>query len=145
LTPLFVQSPVVVDRAGFAALLVQQVLREELVDRLIHRDFAVPPVLGEPVSADFCDEGSKRPCRLGLGVGLDGAVQATYSAICVPAGGDGELRRCKARQVSDRAVLTPMRRTRKALVSTTEQGLRVVPPLGLEPRTCGLRVRCSAS
>lgn len=84
------QSPVVVDRAGFAALLVQQVLREELVDRLIDRDFAVPPVLGEPVSADFCDEGSKRPCRLGLGVGLDGAVEATYSATCVPAG-DGEL------------------------------------------------------
>src|SRR5690606_41073481 len=34
--------------------------------------------------------------------------------------------------------------TSEALAGPPGQGLHDVPPLGLEPRTCGLRVRCSA-
>ena len=36
------------------------------------------------------------------------------------------------------------RRTRRCPVSLLSLGFRVVTPLGLEPRTSGLKVRCSA-
>jgi hypothetical protein len=86
-----VEASIVLDRAEFAALFAQEVLGEELLERLVDRHVSVVAVLGERDVADLRHESGERPGRLGLCVGPHGPVDATHPAVGVPAGGDGEL------------------------------------------------------
>ncbi len=89
--PLQVQAPIVIDRSRLAALLVQQVLVEELLDRLVDRHVPVLPVLGNRVATSLRNERGKLPRRLGLGVGLHRAMHAAHASVGVAANRNGEL------------------------------------------------------
>ena len=93
---LQVQAPVVIHRARLAALLAQQVLDEELLDRLVNRHIPVLPALGKRVAANLRNERRKLPRRLDLGVGLHRAMQPAHPPVGVATGRDRELPHARA-------------------------------------------------
>jgi hypothetical protein len=94
--PPQVQAPVVLHGARLAALLAQQVLGQELLDRLVYRHVTVLSAAWERVTANLGDEGRKLPGRLGFGVGLHGAMQPAHPPVGVATGRDRELPHARA-------------------------------------------------
>jgi hypothetical protein len=86
-----VHAPVVLNRPRISALLRHQVLVEEPVDRLVHRQIAVGSSRGGRVLVDFGDERGELPSGRRGCASVDSPIDPARLAIGVAARGHREL------------------------------------------------------
>jgi hypothetical protein len=86
-----VKPAIVLDRPGLAALVPEQVLGQELLDRLIESDVPILPALREPADPNLGDEGCELAGGVRLGARAHCPVEAPRRSVGVVAGGHGEL------------------------------------------------------